>query len=200
MAVQNEIIGALHTEPTALFSKIAKDFGVTRERVRQIALAIGQTAKTRNPLRTAAKREVNRTTPPEERTQRWIWSKLLDAGMSVRRDLLPCGKPNWNTLMVNGLRCRMRTASSTFSPSRSYRKYIRFVGRDAGTCDYGIYVYVSGREKRRVFIIPAFLLDRNTIYIPTQEHETYRNIKPETDWLQFEGRWDLLAGEEARAA
>lgn len=195
--------------------QLAQEGGITRERVRQLYKrffsgwmpAGKRSAKEWVPERTERRREERFARAIEEVYALWK-VRLLCGELGISFEPVPVAhsagpSPNHATAVLNGRVCVLKvpTVPANTNPGARTRYWRATVSRNRVlNTEFTIIMPDDEERPDLAFVIPSeFLLEflgshreRCFIYIPTKRHRIYKNIRPFTDWLRFEGRWDLL--------
>ncbi len=191
-----EFIEDLKTECMS-HSDISRKFGVTRERVRQLALQLlSQTGREKQSICT-----IRRATPrngkfPDELLK--VWNRARNYGFTVEKivSIWWHGMAMGNQLLINGHHCLIHAAKRS-SQTRGNQFYFRFSIRPKTLNPEGFTIAVAYLDQREeMYVIPNRLL-RNVscVYIPTRgRYSTYKNTKKRVNvnWFDYLNRWELL--------
>ena len=194
------LIGMLSAGLT--MNRIAKQVGVTRERIRQIyrdrlsSKFGGLTGRELQRMGTLARgQERSRGILPADDSTRKIWDLCGELGIEVAR-VSVLGKTDAGVftaarLLIAGRKCSIHCASRTHSPgSGSRRRY--YYGRSAAWEEAEFTVLVVGRD--RVLVIPQATGRSGRIYVPERPGmPAYKGHKPRIDWWAYENAWRLLS-------
>jgi hypothetical protein len=183
--------------PELSYTRIGKKFGLTRQRISQLAHEIGIDANERIRVRelNAAPVIIEKGYSPEIAA---VITKIKRAGLPVRPYLAQQPGTGTNVLrksqtkiFVNGRLCAIR-----IRPLRKYRPdgryYVRFDTYPKSGAD--VLILVTKADRMKLHVIPrSDLRNVSSIYIPgdgTYHPQTGRI--PARDWTRYENAWHLL--------
>jgi hypothetical protein len=176
-------------DPTLCYQTIAQHFGVTRQRIAQIAADMGVDGRGRQRQRKLLTAVLQRE-PNYPANVRLVIQKLKRAGLEVTPST-PTAK---RTLLVNGVLCRVYCRRAAITKGRSGREYVRFmVGKRTRAVKVALFAF--WRDQRlKLYVLPVRALQTlSSIWVPyTGRYAGGNKKKPKRDWTAYEEAWDQL--------
>jgi hypothetical protein len=190
------------------FRELGEKYGLSRQRVAQLAERWQVNARKRWEVRRQEKRrEIEGRFDPSyyPLPTRQFAKRAARAGLTLsplvtwhRNRNFRNGNVATTALKVNGRVCLFHLSAG---PSVKYR---RLSGEEAGYygchvskrtfCKPDFHVLIFGEARRRFVIVPTKAIKTETIYVPMHKRTAYNNRKPVVDYLQYENRFELLKG------
>ena len=185
-----------------VYQQIGSEFGLTRQRISQLAKELGVNARQRQRERTLRREPyvIKKRYPPGIRA---VIDKIRRSGMRVTpyNSRLSC-RPNvvrrsQTLVFVNGVLCSIQLRKGhKFAPYGG--EYARFdVNERTQKAKIALWATRSGRAMM-IYVIPMTNL-RNVsfAYIPVDgKYAVGSSKKPRKNWNQYEGAWHLLGCAE----
>ena len=189
-------------DPTITYERVAKNLGLTKQRIGQLAKDFGVDGR---------QREYERIVRREPRVRiikkfkeypsdiRAVMNKLKRAGFPVTPYNSPQpSAPNslrtsLRMVLVNGLPCMVQVRPSLkFRPNG--REYARLdVGREIRRAKAALFAIRKGRSMKLYVIPTSHLRKVSAVYIPADgKYAVGSSKKPRKDWTRYEAAWDLL--------
>jgi hypothetical protein len=184
---------------------MARKYGLSTERVRQIALQAGLRAEDWRKVARDGRRAAAETTRPDGPLG-LVWDEVLAHGLSVKRDLTIIGggtfKPTKHYLLIQGHHCMVSIAYRPWGHARGLQTpygYHHFGQRER---DFYILVNQVPGYKRRIFVIPWTAVDvtvkERNFYVPLEKRPIHNNLYSRLDWWDYENAWHLLKNSPPR--
>lgn len=181
------------------YRSIGRRFGITRQRVAQIAAEMGVDGRRRQrqrALRTLAFQNGSKYPPDIEAVVR----KLKRSGLEVLPYRPPCpshcklARTSLRTLLVNGVTCRVYCRRRSNRTATTGREYVRFfVGKRTRAVEVALFAFWKDR-RLKLYVLPVRELEKlSTIWLPYSGRYALRsNKKPKRDWTVYEEAWNKL--------
>lgn len=188
------VILYLRRNPEATQSDAGRQFGVSRERIRQIVTAAGIVGSDRWRKKLAARRlrKVAEWVPPDGTPLRLAWEAANAAGLRCS-PVQVVGTPRFSTrkLIIGKSRVSVHGAANTSRPSpRMVTPYTHF-GCLLDSRDQFLILVQLFEYEHRIYVVPANAFGRS-IYIPHSFRETPYNNAKGFPWQQYRDAWHLL--------
>jgi hypothetical protein len=187
-------------DPTVTYERIAKNLGLTKQRIGQLAKDFGVDGRQREYER-IVRREPRiikkfKEYPSEIRA---VMNKLTRAGLRVT----PYNSPQPSTpnrvrtslkmIVVNGALCTIQVRPAfKFRPNG--REYARLdVGRELRRAQVALFS-IRRRSTMKLYVIPtSHLRNVSAVYIPADgKYAVGSSRKPRKDWTRYERAWHLI--------
>ena len=187
-------------DPTITYERVAKNLGLTKQRIGQLAKDFGVDGRQREYER-IVRREPRiikkfRQYPSEIQA---VMDKLMRAGLRVA----PYNSPQPSTpnrvrtslkmILVNGTLCTIQVRPAfKFRPNG--REYARLdVGRELRRAQAALFAVRRGRTMKLYVIPTSHLRNVSAVYIPADgKYAVGSSKKPRKDWTRYEDAWHLL--------
>lgn len=184
-------------DPQFSFQQIGQKFGLTKQRIAQLAKELGINAKQRQRERTLTRepRLIEQDYPPGVQA---VLEKIRRCGNRV----LPynMAQPNRRGLrrsqrmvLVNGALCAIQLRpAQKFRPNG--REYVRFdIGPETRRAKAAVFAMLRGRTKK-LYVVPTnHLRNVSAVYIPADgKYAVGSGKKPRRNWTRYENAWHLL--------
>jgi len=204
----NTVLTALHgigafarlrsmlADPAFAYERIAKNLGLTKQRIGQLAKDFGVDGRQREHEGIVRRepRVINKEYPPDIRA---IVHKIRRSGIEVIPcDLLHSDHRAWRSqriVFVNGISCSIQLRKGhKLRPNG--RHYARFdVNREVKRAKVALWAMRSGRVMR-VYVIPLSHLRKiASVYISIEgKYAVGNSNKPRKDWTRYEDAWHCL--------
>lgn len=185
-----ELISILQSDSTETLEELGQRFGITRERVRQIAVKNGIEVKRRFRARMVINTNKRVVHENFEEAYNAVWQEAERRGHKVK------AWAGWNRkiytsgLFINGRRCWISHIANASQPDPGGRYYAHTHLGESGT---RIIVLDNKLDGRRYFYI-LLHFDRTDIYIPLDD--SLRRNKRAFDYASLKNAWHLLAPAE----
>ncbi len=191
-------------DPTVTYERIAKNLGLTKQRIGQLAKDFGVDGRQREHERIVRRepRVIKVDYPPGVRA---VIDKIRRSGNQVTPYVFPV-QPSapyrtWRSLkivVVNGVLCtiQMRTG---YKLRPNGREYVRFdVTKAIKRAKIALWATRNGRATK-LYVIPLSHLRRvSSVFMPSDGKYAVRSKKPRKDWTRYEDAWHLLRGVKVR--
>jgi hypothetical protein len=187
-------------DPTITYERIAKNLGLTKQRIGQLAKDFGVDGRQREYER-IVRREPRiikkfKEYPSEIRA---VMNTLRRVGLRVT----PYNSPQPSTpnrvrtslkmIVVNGALCTIQVRPAfRFRPTG--REYARLdVGRELRRAHVALFAILKGRSMKLYVIPTSHLRKVSAVYIPADgKYAVGSSKKPRKDWTRYEDAWHLL--------
>jgi len=187
------------------YGSIGKEFGVSRERIRQWRnrFLLEQGWERNGHRRITYCAISKKANGPHHPRLQFIIEKLAEIGLVGKPVIARSGKTlrkRFNIISVNGYRCKIYHIPNPhdFGNGQLYYEFFRTKSmRGVREKDYDFGIFICGEH---IFIAPWKLLKsefpNKSIYIPQSfENFGYKNHYPKIDWRQYRDAWHLLRRE-----
>ena len=190
-------IRSMLDDPRFSFQQIGQKFGLTKQRIAQLAKDFGIDGRQRQRERTLRREPyvIEKDYLPDV-------SAILDKIKSYGFRVLPYNKlqrsrknqlrRSQKMVLVNGVLCVIQ-----LRPARKLRpngrEYVRFdVGSRTRRAKLAVFAMRRGRDTK-IYIVPtADLRNVEFVYIPADGKYAGSGKKPRRDWTHYENAWHLL--------
>ena len=185
-------------DPRFAFQHIGSKFGLTRQRISQLAKELGINARQRQRERAVLRGPsiIEKRYPPDIQA---VIDKIKRSGMQVSPfiSLLSfrpsVARRSQTMVLVNGMLCSIQLRKGhKFAPYA--REYARFdVNERTRKAKIALWAIRRGRVTR-IYVIPKTHLRKvSFVYIPADgKYAVGNNNKPQIDWSRYEGAWPLI--------
>jgi hypothetical protein len=188
------------------YPSIARSFGVTPQRVGQIARDLGIDGHKRQRQRTFRPIQFEgRAYPPAVRA---VAREITQLGLQVLPYRLPrysngsLARPHKKTLLIDGVQCHIQCRTVAHKTRPKGREYVWFAV-SAKTRQAKVAVFaVWSKGKVKLFVIPTRELKNvSTFWLPAEGiYATDNGNKPKRDWTAYLNAWHLLRREKGPRA
>jgi hypothetical protein len=192
-------------DPRFSFQQIGQKFGLTKQRIAQLAKELGINSRQRQRERT-----LNREPHIIEKDYRpdvhAVIEKIRRCGIRVLpHNALQPSRANLvrrsqRMVLVNGVLCVVQVRpAQKFRPNG--REYVRFdVGPETRRAKAAVFAMLRGRTITKLYIVPIpHLKNVSSIYIPADgKYAVASGKKPQRDWTRYEDAWHLLGESRNR--
>ena len=188
MTRESEVVVRLAEGKT--YQSIADTFGVSRQRVQQIAVKLG--VKSINPRGIRPWVKEKRSAERPGGALGILWDEAVRRGFEVKGVVGESGKPDRTRLWINGKLCALHQAMNTFSPKGSKNaKYHRVNCPTDRVNRIDFRIVMAGASW---FIFPAGVLkgDGRQNYLPDQPAQGYHGLRSRIDWEEYRGAWGRI--------
>lgn len=185
-------------DPRLAYEHIGRKFGLTRQRIAQIAKELGINARKRQRERTLRREPciIKQEYPPDIRA---VIDKIRRFGIQVSpyNSLQPsrpnCARRSQKMVLVNGLLCAIQIRKG-YQKRPNRHEYARFDVTDSiKGAKIALWAIKRGRTIKLYIIPRTHLRHVSYAYIPSEgKYAGGSGKKPRKDWTQFEGAWHLL--------
>jgi hypothetical protein len=187
-------------EPTITYERIAKNLGLTKQRIGQLAKDFGVDGRQREYERIVRRepRIIKKFKEYPSEIQA-VMDKLMRAGLRVTpynspQPSLPNSlRTSLKMVLVNGLLCTIQVRPAfKFRPNG--REYARLdVGRELRRAQAALFAIRKGRSMKLYVIPTSHLREVSAVYIPADgKYAVGSSKKPRKDWTRYEDAWHLL--------
>jgi hypothetical protein len=187
------------------FTALAGKYGLTRERVRQIALKAGLHGEDWRKVAWERRRTAAETKRPEGILGS-VWDSALAHGLSVKHDLILRADRGrcvlgvrTHYLLIQGYRCMISLVRVAWRHSRHSRIGYGRHWRGREKWDFYILVNAAPGYKHHIFVVPHHSVERmkGFLYPPLKKRDARRDgpplgRPPGIDWWSYENAWHLL--------
>jgi len=189
--------------PHLAYQHIGSKFGLTKQRIGQLAKAFGIDGRQRQRERRLSRRvsvAKNHYSP----IVRSIVSRIRRSGIQVSMyDSFQVSQTRSSRskqlVIVNGVLCKI-AVGRPYQKQRHWRQYTRFdVTATTKKAKFVLWA-ITKRRGMKLYVIPlTYLRDVSFVYIP-DEQPVSSSKKMRKDWTQFEEAWHLLRDESTKIA
>jgi hypothetical protein len=185
-------------DPTVTYERIAKNLGLTKQRIGQLAKDFGVDGRQRERERIVRRdpRVIKLAYPPGVRS---VVNKIRRSGQVTPYVFPPQPRAARTAtrsqvmVLVNGRLCvvQFRKGRKLRPNSRDYARFdTTFRAKKA---EFALWAMRSGRLLR-VYVIPlTHLRNVSSVYLPVDgRYAVDSSRKPRKDWTRYEGAWHLL--------
>ena len=187
-------------DPVLSYERIGGTFGLTRQRIAQLAEQFGIDVKKRLRERRRLRRPravIVRPYPPGVAA---VIKKMKQSGVQVRpyNARLACEENRYRRsqtkVLVNGALCVIQLRPARRVTPTSERQYARFdVGQETRRVQAAIFAMQKGPRKKLYVVPTAHLRKLSAVYIPaTGKYAAGRGKESRRDWTRYENAWHLL--------
>ena len=186
-------------DPTLRYRSIARMFGVTKQRVGQLAAEMGINGRRRQRQRALDVLAFhNGTEYPTDIGA--VIRKLKRSDLEVlpyrppRASHRQLARTSTRTLLVNGVLCRVYCRKAANRIGRTGREYVQFfVGKRTRAVKVALFAFWKGR-RLNLYVLPVRDLKKvSTIWFPySGKYAVGNNKRPKRDWTAYEDAWDKL--------
>lgn len=189
-------------DPAQSYDRIGRRFGITRQRVGEIAAQLGIDGKDRQRDRTAEAFLSNRTKRRYSPAMKAVVRELRRLNMTVEpyrpvRSTGSLGLVVKKTLLIDGVPCHVHCRRGAYKTAARGPAYVLFhVSRSTKAAKAAVLAHWM-HGKLKLYVVPTrHLRNVRTIRLPgSGKYSEHNNNKPKRDWRVYEGAWHLLGRE-----
>jgi hypothetical protein len=190
-------------DPTVTYERIAKNLGLTKQRIGQFAKDFGVNGRQREHERISGRApRITREDYPHD--VRAVIRNIRRCGIrvqpfnSMQRTQPRIGRQSQRMVLANGSLCSIQVRKGRkLRPTG--REYVRFdVSGETRRAKFALWAVKNGGSMS-LYVIPlSHLRNVATVYVPVEgKYAVGSSKKPRKDWTLYEGAWHFLATGQA---